>query len=151
MADNKRAAASELKRDIAAASRLLKRWGDYLDVMRIYEKREVKAREFLESFSQERRRRGRPPHEIDELMIWAYWLVEIAKKRGVSMRKARERVAEYSYFKNRFSVHQIERWHTKVMTLPPDARGWLPPSFHNSFNAFLDKQEGKPARPKVPQ
>jgi hypothetical protein len=144
MADNKRATAAELKRDIEAADRLLKRWGDYLDVIERYEKREIKARELLEDLSRpERRKAGRPPHETDARMIFVYWLVEIAKERGASMREARAQVS--AYFKKGYSVHQIERWHAKVTTLPLNARGSLPPSHYNAFNKFLDKR-GKPAR-----
>jgi hypothetical protein len=139
MADSKRAAAAARKRDIAAATWLLKRWGCYLDVEKRFEKRDKTAREFLEDLSERRRKAGRPPQEIDALTTLVYWLVQVARERGASMREARAQVSEF--FKKGYSVHQIERWHAKVTTLPLDARGYLSPSWSNHFNAFLDKRE----------
>ena len=148
MADSNRAAAATRKRDIAAATWLLKRWGCYLDVQERFEKRDVKAREFLEDLSKrERRKAGRPAQEIDALATLVYWLVQIAKERGASMRGAKAQVSEF--FKRGYSVHQIERWHAKVTTLPLDARGHLSPSWSSHFNAFLDKREDKLAPRKM--
>jgi hypothetical protein len=135
MADN--------KRDVAAARRLLRKYGD------------VPPSEVLEWITESKRKRGHPPHQQNALNLFIYDLVEIAKKwAGLSNAKAFEQVAAYfkaccstpaarkrwgGLARTSYSIHQIKRWYSKGRALGPDIRSEYPKINGSRFKVFLDK------------
>ena len=142
MADN--------KRDVAAARHLLKKYGNVAP---------PETCDFLESIAADPQpKNGRPPEWGDQQRIFIYELVEIAKKRGFSTPKAWDMVGAYFMADSTtpYSGDQIKHAFVKGRALAAEvmvrlgrSEAWGHTTTHSGFEAFLDKLEAEPARPKV--